>query len=286
MKINHCRVLQAVADAGTFGGAALLLECTQSNVSYAIRELEQHVGFRLLTRSRAGCELTAEGREVLLRCARILEIADDLKSLGSAPSGIVRLVSLQSAGEALLARLLEECWARFPGIRIDVASDTESEDFIVQALRRNEADLAITQPFEDGQFVCQPLADDPYVLVLPASHGLRRVESFAQLAGLRFLQHEGAGARHVLQHLANHGFVPAVSFRATSVHAILSMVRRGQGFSVLPRMALPADDHAVLPLPVPLHRALVVAARPHSLRSRAAHAVAQVLHALRNSLAA
>jgi DNA-binding transcriptional LysR family regulator len=286
MKISHCRVLQAVADAGTFGGAALVLECTQSNVSYAIRELEQHVGFRLFTRSRAGCELTREGREVLVRCARILEIADDLKCLGSAPAGIVRLVSLQSAGEPLLSRLLEECWARYPGIRIHVANDTESEDFIVQALRRNEADLAITRHFEDGQFVCQPLADDPYVLVLPASPGLPRVESFAQLAHLRYLQHESACTRKVLQHLADHGFAPVISFRATSVHAILSMVRRGQGFSILPRMALPAGEHAVHPLPVPMHRALVIAARPSSLMSRAAHAVAQVLRALHGSLPA
>ncbi len=283
MKISHFKALQSVASAGTFGGAALELGCTQSNVSYAIRELERYVGYRLFTRSRTGCEPTSEGLEVIVRGARITEMFEELRNLRAKPSGIVRVSCLQSIGESLLSRLLEQCWSRYPDIRIDILNDTECHEVILRTLRLNEADVAITYPLEDDQYLCHELPQDPYVLVLPKSRE-GRIEAFAELSQLRYLEHESFGTSRALELLAAHGFSRMPSFRATSVHAILPMVRRGLGYSILPRLALPtvATELAVVALPLPqlVSRSLAVVARPYSLLSRSARAVIEILRSL------
>jgi DNA-binding transcriptional LysR family regulator len=283
MKISHFKALQSVATVGTFGGAALELGCTQSSVSYAIRELEHHVGCRLFTRSRSGCEPTSEGLEVIVRGARITEMFEELRNLRAKPSGIVRVSCLQSVGESLLSRLVEQCWSRYPDIRIDIFNDTESHDVVLRALRLNEADVAITYPLEDEQYLCHALPKDPYVLVLPPSRGAR-IEAFAELSQLRYLEHESACTSTALELLAAHGFARITSFRATSVQAILPLVRRGLGYSILPRLALPTATTeltvAALPLPEPVSRSLAVVARPYSLLSRPARAVIEILRSL------
>ena len=283
MKISHFKALQSVASAGTFGGAALELGCTQSNVSYAIRELERYVGCRLFTRSRTGCEPTSEGLEVIVRGERITEMFEELRNLRAAPSGVVRLSCLQSVGESLLSRLVEQCWGRYPDICIDIRNDTESHEAVLQSLRLNEADVAISYPLEDDQYLSRALPQDTYVLVLPKSRRAP-IEAFDELSQLRFLEHESACTSRALELLAAHGFPRTTAFRTTSVQAILTMVSRGLGYSILPRLSLPTITTelavAALPMPEAVSRSLAVVARPYSLLSRPARAVIEILHGL------
>lgn len=102
--------MQAVTASGSFSGAALELDCTQSNISHAIKELERHTGCRIFTRSKTGCTPTTEGHEVILRGVRIVELFQELRNLRVEVAGSVRITCLRSVGEALLSRLLEECW--------------------------------------------------------------------------------------------------------------------------------------------------------------------------------
>jgi len=68
-ELRHLRYFVAVADAGTFTGAAERLFIAQPTLSQQIRRLEQIVGTPLLHRRRDGVQLTAAGT-VLLSSAR------------------------------------------------------------------------------------------------------------------------------------------------------------------------------------------------------------------------
>jgi DNA-binding transcriptional LysR family regulator len=69
LELRHLRYLVAVADTGTFTGAAQRLFIAQPTLSQQIRRLEQAVGAPLLDRRREGVLLTPAGT-VLLAAAR------------------------------------------------------------------------------------------------------------------------------------------------------------------------------------------------------------------------
>lgn len=62
MKTHFFKVVQTVAQHGSFSEAAAILGCSQSNISYAIKEVEDFFEKRLFIRSRTGCTLTPEGQ--------------------------------------------------------------------------------------------------------------------------------------------------------------------------------------------------------------------------------
>jgi DNA-binding transcriptional LysR family regulator len=80
VELRHLRYFVAVADAGTFTGAAERLFIAQATLSQQIHRLEQIVGTPLLHRRREGVQLTPAGT-VLLAAAR-----DVLASAGHAVS--------------------------------------------------------------------------------------------------------------------------------------------------------------------------------------------------------
>lgn len=62
MVIRYLEILEAVAETGTFTGAARKLYITQSAVSHAIAELEKQAGTALFERFPKGVALTRCGQ--------------------------------------------------------------------------------------------------------------------------------------------------------------------------------------------------------------------------------
>ncbi len=69
IELKHLRYFVAVADAGTFRGAALALHISQPPLTRQIQQLESHLEVELFERKPRGVELTTPG-EVLLEEAR------------------------------------------------------------------------------------------------------------------------------------------------------------------------------------------------------------------------
>ena len=63
--LQQLRYLIAVAEYGSINAAARELFATQSNLSTAIKDLEQELGVTIFTRSNRGVALTNDGTELL-----------------------------------------------------------------------------------------------------------------------------------------------------------------------------------------------------------------------------
>src|SRR6266436_3438539 len=73
IELRHLRYFVAVADAGNLTVAAQrMLHTSQPSLSRQIRDLENEVGARLLTRSARGIELTSAGRTFLDHAGLVL----------------------------------------------------------------------------------------------------------------------------------------------------------------------------------------------------------------------
>lgn len=79
MTLQQLRYLIAIAEYGSINAAAQNLYASQSNLSTAIKELEQELGITIFTRSNRGVTLTNDGTELLGYARQVIEQADMLE---------------------------------------------------------------------------------------------------------------------------------------------------------------------------------------------------------------
>ena len=96
MTLQQLRFLIAVAESGSINAAAQRLYTAQSNISNAVKSLEQELHLEIFTRSSRGVTLTNDGTELLGYARQVVEQADMLEARyedGGTPQA--RLVRLQ-----------------------------------------------------------------------------------------------------------------------------------------------------------------------------------------------
>lgn len=79
MTLQQLRYLIAIAEYGSINAAAQNLYASQSNLSTAIKDLEQELGITIFTRSNRGVTLTNDGTELLGYARQVIEQADMLE---------------------------------------------------------------------------------------------------------------------------------------------------------------------------------------------------------------
>ena len=139
------RYFTAVAERGSFTGAARELHVAQQAVSQQVKALEQLLGVTLLERSSRRVKLTSEGVVFLADCRRVLSAADRsaqrVQAAARGEAGTLRIVyTLVSAFETvplLLARLDQES----PQLEVD-AREVFGCD-VADLLRDGDCDLAL-----------------------------------------------------------------------------------------------------------------------------------------------
>lgn len=270
-KFNQLQMLTAVADAGSFGGAAAALQCTQSRISHGITQLEQTLGMRLLIRSRTGCVPTSAGQRVLLKARQILRLADSLAQVAdqqAALTGRVRIACFRSIATHLLPHALEALAAEHPGIRVDIDDSCEEREQVTQAVRDGRADIGIAQLPAGPEFAARDFIADDYVLVAPAALPLRAPLQWEQLAGLPYIQLDCSGALAILAQCRAAGFQANAARTLATDSGIAAMVRRGLGYSILPRLAIypEPDGVQIAALPIPAQRRFALVALPETAR--------------------
>src|SRR6188474_419531 len=122
MDVRQLATLVAIADHGTFSGAARALFTVQSNVSSHIARLEKELGVTLVDRAQGG--LTEDGARVVERARRILneidDIASDMASRHAEVSGQTRIGVIGTTARWLMPRFLGRLSDEHPHVRIIV----------------------------------------------------------------------------------------------------------------------------------------------------------------------
>jgi DNA-binding transcriptional LysR family regulator len=287
LKLNQLEMLVAVADAGSFNGAAAEMGCTQSRISHAIAELERVLGTRLLLRSRAGCVPTESGLRVIAKARQILTLTASLAQSAEpeeSPVGRVRIACFRSVGTHLLPTALETLAIDYPGIRVDVDDGYEEREAVTRAVEEGRADVGIAQLPVGAAVVTRPYVSDAYVIVAPSSLPLQAPLSWEQLHGVPYIQLSCSGALAVLDRCRAAGFAAEPSRTLATDSSIVAMVKRGIGYSVLPHLAVfpPPDGVQVHDLPIPAKREFVLAALPSIARLKSVETVVRLIRAERS----
>jgi DNA-binding transcriptional LysR family regulator len=254
LEVRHLIALVAVAEEGSFAGAADRLGYTQSAVSQQIAGLERKVGLRLLDRpgGRRPVRLTDAGARLARHAERIVvsvQLADaDMAALADGHAGRLRVGTYESVGIRLLPRIVRELTQAYPELEVD-AIESSDEHELLELLTRGELDLSITiPPLADERFESAELERDPFCLLVPAASELatRSRVGLDELARQPMVSFRSCRCeREIEAHLAREGVRIEPIFRSDNNGVLQAHVAAGTGCALLPRLAIDETDPRV-----------------------------------------
>jgi DNA-binding transcriptional LysR family regulator len=123
-----------VVAEGSFAKASDRLGIGRSAVSRCVQRLEAQLGARLLSRTTRSISLTREGEIFHARChpsvAHISQALEDLRDLRDGPPrGRLRICASVGFGRKVVAPLLWDFQAKYPGIEIELLLSDAASDF-------------------------------------------------------------------------------------------------------------------------------------------------------------
>ncbi|QBK06188.1 LysR family transcriptional regulator [Hylemonella gracilis] len=128
------RALARVIEAGSFTRAADSLSMPIATVSKLVRELEKHLGVRLLQRTTRRVTVTQEGEEYYVKSGRVLRDLEDIDGAFNMargkPRGHLRVDVGGSTARDVLIPMLGDFMVRYPDIRIDLSVSDRSVDMV------------------------------------------------------------------------------------------------------------------------------------------------------------
>jgi DNA-binding transcriptional LysR family regulator len=270
LDLHRLRLLQEFAVRGSIARTAAVLGYTPSAVSQQLAALEREAGTALLDRSARRAELTDAGRRLAGHAERILAMVEeaetDLSAEADEPAGRVVATAFPSAAVAFAPALARSLRAH-PRLTLVLRQSGAGEG--LRQVRAGEVDVAIVDDWTsrlgeevDGSILTlHHLIRDPLVLVLPRTHPAAAGPDGPRAPiDLRTLRHEpwlaapaGEPSRQAVDRLlAAVGVTPPVLSEFEGMATIVSLVARGIGIAILPRLAVTAADRRVVVADLPL----------------------------------
>ena len=249
MTLTDLKYIVALARECHFGRAAERCHVSQPTLSVAIKKVEEQLGVLLFERGTSDVKVTQLGRQVVEQAQRVLVEANQIKEIAQAGKdplgGPLRVGAIYTIGPYLLPRLIPEVKALAPRMPLLIEESYTAD--LAEALKRGDLDVAILAlPFEQPGLVVQPIYEEPFRVLMPATHPWAQQEtvSAAQLAEDQLLL-LGAGTcfrDQVLEVCPECSGVGGLqrTLQGSSLETIRLMVASGIGVTVLPATAADA----------------------------------------------
>jgi DNA-binding transcriptional LysR family regulator len=242
LELRHLTTMVAIAEEGTFGRAAARLGYTQPSVSQQVAALERALGGAVFDRpggprpvriTPLGALVLAKGRELLTKADELADAIDRF----NAGDGRIDIGTFQSVSNVILPAVVRRLRDEHPGCDIRLSEEEPEQP------RIGELDLLFYDGRVEDDTEHVTLLDDPYLLVARPGDFPDGPVRVRQLDGGAMVAWPSTCDQPVLeQALTRGGARPRIVFRSAGNETLLSMVRAGMGFAVLPWLALDGAD--------------------------------------------
>lgn len=255
MELRHLRYFVAVAEALSFTKGAQTLKLAQPSLTRQIKDLEEEIGVRLLDRTRAGVNLTPEGRSFPADAKRLLrlsgEIVESVQRLSRHESNPFNIGYVANLFYDLLPVTLASFQRLFPSIPINLFDMTCGDQF--RALKDGRIDcgfVGLHEAVEELGFQCRPIASYETVAALARNNPLAKksIIKLKELKPLFFIGMSEASypgyRRWLAQTCQRAGFSPKVLQDMEIERTLIRAVAAGLGVALLPNQVqkLPHDN--------------------------------------------
>ena len=262
MNIRKLEAFVRAVELGSLSKAAEELGYTQSGISHMMQSLEDEIGFPLMIRTSAGISPNTEGELLLPSIRQLLSTNEALEQyiarIKGTDIGRIRIASYASVATYWMPDIIRAFQKDFPNVEVHITE--AGSDIIEGIMERREADLCLYAGGERREFDWLPLCQDQLMALVPPGHPLANRDAFPLNAFLdeQFIMPMPGydGEVHTILDKLEHR--PNICFSACSDYAIINMVTKGLGVSILPELLLRnyKNDAVALPMDPPQYRML------------------------------
>jgi DNA-binding transcriptional LysR family regulator len=265
LSINKYKILMKVVELGSLTKAADFMGFTQSAVSHTINSLEEEFGFLLLTRSRSGVKLTVNGEQMVKSIREILKwnehLEQEVASIHGLEIGTVHIGTFTSVSVHWLPGILKDFQQDYPQINFKIKEGNyrQIEDWIADG----KIDCGFLSLPTRSMFDVIPLQKDQMLVVLPTDHPLssQSVVTISEIEKEPFIMPSKGSDDDINRVLEKASIKPDIKFKVGDDYAIMAMVEKGLGISILPELVLRGQQRniRIVELEEPSYRSLGIA---------------------------
>ena len=245
LSILKLKAYIAAVKYGSLTRAAEALDYTQPSISHMIHSLEEDYGFALLIRSKNGVQPTDNGSQLLPIMEDIVvryeHLSEAVYAIHGLDVGTVRIGAYASVCVHWMPEVLKLFHEKYPKIAIQLFEGNSRE--IHEWLDAGSIDFAIgtIQPTDTYPFL--PLKDDRMLAILPKDHPLTQLEkidihTFEKELCIMPYDDTHKDAQAIFKAARVH---PNVTYQIRGDEAIIAMVKRGLGITLLSELLV--QDH-------------------------------------------
>jgi LysR family hca operon transcriptional activator len=246
MELRHLRYFVAVAEAGSLTvAAARILHTSQPSLSRQIRDLEDEVGARLLTRRARGIELTPAGRVFLEHARSVLsqiETATEAARRVAHPAKPCFSMGFLTGHELTwMPEAIKILRNELPNIDVMISSQYSPQ--LADGLSKGKIDAAFLRRERGApELAFRLLVKEPLVVVLPSNHRLASLKAISpqDLVGETFVtvSHTAPVLRGVIDnYMKRSGINITPAHAADHVTMGMSLIASTRGVGLLPAYA-------------------------------------------------
>jgi DNA-binding transcriptional LysR family regulator len=241
--LKYARAFLILAEEMHFGRAAARLGMAQPSLSHQIARLETALGFSLFDRSRRSITLTFAGREYYAGMRRTLAMASHTMETASNTADksarYIRIGFVSAAMFRALPRAAGIFGRHYPFIEPVFLPRTTSRQ--LEELQLGVIDIGCARGrVDDDAISATVLAKEKLLVALPSNHKLAAQDSIEldELDGMRYVTFPG-GQADALADVIDKAWTeaevrPSETMEADDWPSIISIVRFGAGFSIVP----------------------------------------------------
>lgn len=245
MQIKALKVFCDIVARRSFSKAACDNQMSQSGASQIVQQLEEHLGIRLLDRSKRPFVLTPAGRVYYEGVKRIVQrfyaLEEEVKTLHEEVSGLVSVASIYSVGLSHLSQYVRSFLRRYP--RSNVKIEYEHPHKVYEMVEHDQVDLGlVSYPRSTRTVKSVVFREEPMVLVCSPEHPMANLGS-VRLAGLQGVElvsfDRELRIRVELDRAFNtYRIEPIVVMEFDNIETIKRAVEINAGVSVLPEPSI------------------------------------------------
>ncbi|MCY7190918.1 LysR family transcriptional regulator [Streptococcus gallolyticus] len=263
-------------ELGSFTKAAAALNYSQSGISRMINDLEEESGVSLLERNRSGINLTSDGINLLPFIEKMvndyLNLERRMEELTDLETGIIRIGTFSSVATHWIPKMIQAFQKKYPRIEFELVLGDYSE--IEKWINSGRVDFGFVKLSENRSLESTYLQKDELLVVLPENHPLTKYEKIPlkKFENIPFILLEKEENPEILELLNHADFSPNIQFRTWDDYAVMAMVEKNLGISILPELILTRVPYKIVTrsLEIPFYRRIGLVYKNKNVLSLAA----------------
>lgn len=282
--IQKYQAFVETVESGSFTEAARKLNYTQSGISRMIADLEKEWNITLLERKKNGLRLTSDGLSLLPYARKLCEEYQRLQmqvdGLNGLETGFIRIGTISSIATHWLPNIIKAFQSDYPGVDYEllIGDYSEIESWIQEG--RVDCGFLILPVVKDIEYI--ELERDELKVIMPEGHPLAEFESIPidRLTEDPFMLLSRGERSEISELFDSYGISPNTHLTLWDDYAVMSMVEKGLGISILPDLILKRIPYKIeiRSLDVPAYRDIVIAFRSRDTISLAVNQFLNYLH--------